>query len=132
MPAGTATRPHTDVDLDAWERDDFLIVRGLLREQEIADLSTTFDELHERGSINGCFQALPVDEARAQGDMLKAYPRMMHPHRVNDVACRFMLHPGVAEVLRRGHHRWRTVWHGGQRAALIGRTGTTFTYDRTP
>jgi phytanoyl-CoA hydroxylase len=98
----TLSRPApavTDEDVAAFARDGFLIVRGLLNAAEVAELRTAFDELHARGNIPGCFKALPVEEARAKGDILLAYPRMMHPHRVSDVAMRFMLHPAFAAVL---------------------------------
>ena len=90
-----------DQDVAAFARDGFLIVRGLLDGGEVRELQTTFDELHACGSIPRCFSALPVEEARAKGDILLAYPRMMHPHRVSDVAMRYMLHPAFNSVLTR-------------------------------
>jgi phytanoyl-CoA hydroxylase len=36
------------------------------------------------GKIPGCFE--PASPEEADGDILKLYPRMMHPHRVNALA----------------------------------------------
>lgn len=85
--------------LRSYQEDGYLVLPGLLSAGEIAELEATFDALHARGSIPGCFQAVPLEEARARGDVLKAYPRMMHPHRVSEVAKRAMLHPAFATVL---------------------------------
>ena len=83
----------------AFREQGYAVLPGLLSPAEVAELAATFDALHARGSIPGCFKAMPVEEARARGDILKAYPRMMHPHRVSDVAMRAMLHPAFAAVL---------------------------------
>lgn len=99
MSAPTAEIAVSPADVSAFARDGYLIVRGLFRLDEVAELQTTFNELHACGSIKGCFKALPVAEAQVQGDILLAYPRMMHPHRVSDVAMRYMLHPAFAAIL---------------------------------
>jgi len=82
---------------DAFERDGFLVERGLLRPEEVESLLRTFMAMHAGGPIPGCFSPVPLDESG--GDILKAYPRMMHPHRVNAVAKQYMLHPRVLQVL---------------------------------
>lgn len=41
----------------------------------------------------------PVREEEANGDILKLYPRMMHPHRVNRLAMDYMVHPKVMNIL---------------------------------
>lgn len=89
----------TQEDVAAFGRDGYLIVRQLFDDAAVAELQTTFDGLHARGSVQGCFKAIPVEKARAKGDILLAYPRMMHPHRVSDVAMRYMLHPAFAAIL---------------------------------
>lgn len=90
-----------DVQVEAFQQQGYLLLRGLLSPAEVAELRETFDGLHARGSIPGCFSAQHLAEARAQGDILKAYPRMMHPHRVDATAMRYMLHPVFAAVLER-------------------------------
>ena len=94
-----AEAPTASTAVESFHRDGYLIVRGLFAAAEVRELQTTFDELYARGSIKGCFNAVPAEEARAKGDILLAYPRMMHPHRVSDVALRYMLHPACDAVL---------------------------------
>jgi phytanoyl-CoA hydroxylase len=90
--------PLTAVDLAAFERDGFAIVRGLFGLAEVDELMAALQALYSRGTVPDCFEAVPLAEAR---DPLDAYPRMMHPHRVSDVAMRWMLHPKLEPILRR-------------------------------
>lgn len=95
----TATLPAPVVHElhDEFARSGYLIQRGLLGAAEVAELSDTFMAMHAGGPIPGCFRPVPL--AESGGDILKAYPRMMHPHRVNAVAKHYLLHPGVLAVL---------------------------------
>ncbi|MEI7026659.1 phytanoyl-CoA dioxygenase family protein [Paenibacillus sp. y28] len=79
-----------------FEQDGFLVVKGLFRE-EVAEIAGEFMRLHAGGPIPNCFH--PVPEEQAKGDALKLYPRMMHPHRVNELAMKYMIHPKVMNVL---------------------------------
>src|SRR5579859_5566918 len=99
METLTAETRLSSEELDSFRENGYLVLPGLLSGDEIAELAATFDALHARGSIAGCFEAVPVEEARARGDILKAYPRMMHPHRVSQVAKHAMLHPAFAMAL---------------------------------
>lgn len=81
----------------AYQEDGYLVVPGLLSNDEIAELQITFQQLHARGSIPGCF-TIGTPEEIAQ-DPLKLYPRMMHPHRISPVAVRYMLHPRIMAIL---------------------------------
>ncbi|WP_409345536.1 phytanoyl-CoA dioxygenase family protein [Paenibacillus sp. MBLB4367] len=80
-----------------FDQEGFLIIRGLFNKEEIDDMKDTFAGMHAKGSIPNCFTSLSPEEAR--GDMLKVYPRMMHPHRVNETAMGYMIHPRVMDVL---------------------------------
>jgi ectoine hydroxylase-related dioxygenase (phytanoyl-CoA dioxygenase family) len=80
-----------------FDRDGYVVVKGMMNAEEVALLTDTFMSLHAGGPITGCFNPIPPEEAN--GDVLKLYPRMMHPHRVNPVAQNFMLHPRVMETL---------------------------------
>ncbi len=64
--------------------------------------------LHDRMDVPGCFHAVP--EEAAGGDPLKTWPRMMHPHRVDDLSLSFIRHPRVVEG-ERTHHLGRRVVH---------------------
>jgi phytanoyl-CoA hydroxylase len=85
------------VDVAAFERDGYAVVRGLFDASEIAELIRTFDELHSRGGIPDCFEAIPNSP---DADPLHVYPRMMHPHRISQVAMAYMLHPKLEPILR--------------------------------
>jgi phytanoyl-CoA hydroxylase len=101
MSTFTAPVNISTEDVTAFGRDGYLVVRNMLDSTAVAELQTTFDGLHAQGSIPGCFKAVSVTKARAKGDILLAYPRMMHPHRVSAVAMRYMLHPAFAAILTR-------------------------------
>ena len=80
-----------------FENQGYVVVRGLFAPDEIELLLDTFMTMHAGGPIPGCFAPKSAEEA--DGDILKLYPRMMHPHRVNDVALRYMLDTRLNEIL---------------------------------
>lgn len=41
----------------------------------------------------------PVPLSESGGDILRAYPRIMHPHRFNEIARRYLLDPRLAAIL---------------------------------
>jgi phytanoyl-CoA hydroxylase len=72
------------------------VARGLFAPAEIDALCAEFAALHAGGPVPGHF------EPRATGttgpaDPLHAYPRVMHPHRINDLALRHLLEPRLRE-----------------------------------
>ncbi len=75
----------------------YVIARGLFPADEVQSLIDTFMGMRAGGPIAGCFA--PVSDEEANGDILKRYPRMMHPHRVNAVALRYMLDVRLATIL---------------------------------
>jgi phytanoyl-CoA hydroxylase len=79
-----------------FERGGYAIVRGLFTRPEVSEMAEEFKAMHARGSIPGCFKALPAERA---SDPLDVYPRLMHPHRVSEVAMRYMLHPKLEPIL---------------------------------
>jgi len=79
-----------------FDDEGYLIVKGLLAD-DAPRIKEEFMRLHAAGPIPGCFQ--PLTEAEANGDVLKLYPRMMHPHKVNRIAFEYMLHPQVMNIL---------------------------------
>src|SRR5215217_5257220 len=80
-----------------FEADGHLVVRGLLAADEIQLLKDTFMAMHARGPVDGYFN--PKTEAEAKGDPLKMYPRIMHPHRFDDTARRYLLDPRLEAIL---------------------------------
>lgn len=93
----TRTRTLTDEQLQAFHHDGYLVIRGLLAPEETRLLLDTFMSMHAGGPIPGCFS--PKSPEAAKGDVLKQYPRMMHPHRVNDVALRYLLDDRIERIL---------------------------------
>jgi phytanoyl-CoA hydroxylase len=85
-PAGTGRR-------EQFERDGYLIVRGLLTPEEAAHLRDYFMEIHRQRAIQG------HNDGLAEGDILHRYPRLVHPHRVDELSRRYMLDPRIFEVL---------------------------------
>nr|WP_221626672.1 phytanoyl-CoA dioxygenase family protein [Cohnella lubricantis] len=78
-----------------FESEGYLIVKGSFREEELAEIDETFEQI-SRAVVPGYFE--PELDGRAD-DPLKRYPRVMHPHRFNDTAKKYMLHKPVMDVL---------------------------------
>jgi ectoine hydroxylase-related dioxygenase (phytanoyl-CoA dioxygenase family) len=93
----SATSALTREQLRAFNDDGYLVVRGLFSATEVGALIDTFMAMHAAGPIPGVFKPVPPEQAN--GDALKIYPRMMHPHRVNDHARRTLLDPRLAAIL---------------------------------
>jgi len=77
-----------------FDEQGYIVVRGLFSREEAETIREHFEELHARGSIEGCFASDPTSH-----DPLKVYPRMMHPHRISDLAMRYMTDDRVFDVL---------------------------------
>ncbi|GIP31518.1 phytanoyl-CoA dioxygenase family protein [Paenibacillus sp. J2TS4] len=80
-----------------FDLEGYTIVKGLLSGAQVEEIKETFMGIHREGPIPGYFH--PVAAAEAAEDILKQYPRVMHPHRFHETAKRYMLHPGVFDVL---------------------------------
>jgi len=89
----------TGIDLkelkDNYERDGFAVARGLFSPEEVEEIKGTFEQIHRNE-----FSKAHDDGVRDPNDPLFRYPRVVHPHRFNAVARRYMLHPGVQDCLR--------------------------------
>ena len=80
---------------ETFDRDGFAIARQLFSPEEVAEIRETFDTLNQPGSVT-----TEGDAIRDRNDPLFRFPRIVQPHRTNDAAKRYLLHPGVAECLR--------------------------------
>ena len=89
--------PETGELYEVFARDGYLVRRGLLAADEVAELLDAVMAMHATGAIPGCFAAVSPEESR--GDILRVYPRMMQPHRVDTTARRYLLHPAILEIL---------------------------------
>jgi phytanoyl-CoA hydroxylase len=82
---------------EQFERDGHLILKRFYRPDEVQLLVDTFMGIHRQGPVEGHFSPKTAEEAN--GDPLKMYPRIMHPHRFNDVALRYLLDDRLEPVL---------------------------------
>ena len=98
----TPNLPET-VDMDAmfasFRQHGYAVARGLLSESEVEEIKSTFDRIADGGPVPGHFE--PGTDEDAREDPLKRYPRVLHPHRFEPVARKYLIHPGVLECLRR-------------------------------
>lgn len=93
----TTTTRLTPSQLKSFDEQGYLVIPGLFTRADIQSLLDTFMEMHAGGPIPGCFS--PKSPEEAKGDILKLYPRMMHPHRVNKMALRYLLDARLGTVL---------------------------------
>ncbi|MCG5218210.1 phytanoyl-CoA dioxygenase family protein [Streptosporangium sp. KLBMP 9127] len=87
-------------DVHAFHEDGFAIVRGLFGDGEVATLREEFMALHAAGPIPGHFTPQP-QEPGTPYDVLRDYPRVMHPHQVNETALRYLLDARLGAVVAR-------------------------------
>jgi len=80
---------------DAFVRDGYAISRGLFSEDECQRFADYFTSMVERGGDGWAEGA--VDPTHP--DPLKRYPRLLQPHRGDDVAFGFMIDPRLKEHL---------------------------------
>lgn len=88
----------SEEDVLAYAEQGYYIGRRVLTEDECDEIIARAEELHARKSVPGCFSA--DDESEADGDPLRVYPRMMHPHRVDERCRHYLTHPAAVAILR--------------------------------
>ena len=94
MASATAIAiPREDVEF--YRAQGYLLARGLFGEAECDHLRTYFRDMVERGG-DGWAEG-EVDPNHP--DPLKRYPRLLQPHRADDVAFKFMLDSRIREYL---------------------------------
>ena len=86
-----------ELDMQSYTRDGFLVVPGLFGTEEVEQLNSHFMSLHARAPLPGLYEPLPAE--KAGGDILKVFPRVMHPHRFDPVSLRWLLDQRVFDVL---------------------------------
>lgn len=81
----------------SFRRDGYLVVRGLVAPDEVRELAAyTEDLMAGRAILPGVTP--PADDASDQERRLH-YERVHMPHRTEEIAERFLLHPRVVDVL---------------------------------
>lgn len=90
--SGYAVTPQQLAD---YQRDGYLIVRGLFSAAEVAEIRGKFDAIGEAGQ--------PIEwhwqPDRTSQDPLARYPRIMHPHRFDTMSKRYLLDQRIHDVL---------------------------------
>lgn len=76
----------TKEQYDRFQADGYVVVRGLYSPEEVQRIETHFMNLNKAGSYPGS-EAIE----RANSDPLKKYPRIMQPHRWDEVSMGWML-----------------------------------------
>ncbi len=85
---------HASV-LEDYERDGFAIARGLFSEAECDRFSTYFTDMLNRGGDGWAEGGVDFDSE----DPWRRWPRLLQPHRGDDVAFGFMVDPRIREHL---------------------------------
>jgi phytanoyl-CoA hydroxylase len=93
----------THEQLQRYERDGFVVMRALLSPAETTNLRERFmqiqrEALDAASPLREYYQ--PQTMEQAGGDILKHYPRIMHPHRFDRLARDAMLDARIERVLR--------------------------------
>ncbi len=102
LVADAPTRAHEpyQVQVDeykAFRRDGYLVIRGLVAPEEVAELAQYTDDLMAgRATLPAI--APPAANATA-AERRHHYERVHMPHRTEEIAERFLLHPRVVDVL---------------------------------
>jgi phytanoyl-CoA hydroxylase len=97
MSTSTATNSISAEQIKLFQRDGYLIVRGMFSREEAKQLTQHYMDMHEQRKIPN-YPYMSMDEAK--GDVLKVYPRIMHPHRFDELSKKWLLEPRIVEVLR--------------------------------
>jgi ectoine hydroxylase-related dioxygenase (phytanoyl-CoA dioxygenase family) len=97
----TLTKP---APLPPSERQRFIdqgyaIARGLFGQAEIDAIVAEFMTMQAGGFIKGHFEPKPQNENRPN-DPLLSFPRVMHPHEINQLALRYLLDDRLEVILR--------------------------------
>ena len=90
--------------LAEFQRDGFLVLRGLFSPEEAAAIRDTFMEEAKNGPVEGLSEIKNGKQTYDAADPLAFYPRMLNPHTrpgsaVGEAAIDFMLHPRLRGIL---------------------------------
>lgn len=77
--------------VDGYARDGFAIARGLFSEEECRRYADYFTAMVERGGDGWSESVVDPDHE----DPLKRYPRLLQPHRGDDLAFNYMVDPRI-------------------------------------
>ena len=75
--------------------EGYLIMKGMFDKEQLAEIESTFEAISHT-TVPGFFEP---ELSESVTDPLKRYPRVMHPHRFNETAKKYLLHQPVLNVL---------------------------------
>jgi phytanoyl-CoA hydroxylase len=78
-----------------FDTDGYIIIKDLFSPLDLSSIEETFEDISQT-TVPGYFEPILDGEIL---DPLTRYPRVMHPHRFNDTAKKYMLHQPVLDVL---------------------------------
>ncbi len=81
----------------AFRRDGYLVVRGLVAPDEVAQLARFTDDMMAGRQVMPGLPSPPADATEAERRLF--YERIHMPHRTCEIAERFLLHPRIVDVL---------------------------------
>ncbi|WP_431046418.1 phytanoyl-CoA dioxygenase family protein [Streptomyces sp. P1-3] len=86
------------LDTTLFHRTGHTVLRGFLPPAEVRGLLAEFTALRAAGPLPGHFEPRPQDPYGPY-DPLRAYPRVMNPHLVSELALRTLLDPRIGRVV---------------------------------
>lgn len=84
------------VDVKGFKERGHVIVSGLFTDSEVAELRQHYMDMRHAGSYDGDFSGV---DSKAT-DPLKAYPRLIHMHRWDQISLDWMLEPRLEAVFK--------------------------------
>ena len=95
----------TAAQREQFDRDGYLVMRGMFSPDEAAHMSDVFMTQAKDGPVEGLSERQCGDKGYDPGDPLGFYPRMMNPHtqperEVGQVGRGFLLNPRLHPILR--------------------------------
>jgi phytanoyl-CoA hydroxylase len=85
----------TEAQKQQFDDEGYIIIKDLFSPLDLTSIEETFEEI-SLTTVPGYFEPVLAGEIQ---DPLKRYPRVMHPHRFNETAKKYMLHQPVLDVL---------------------------------
>lgn len=79
-----------------YAKNGFTVARSLLNREEVDALISHYMKLHEQGFDNG----EEIEARLIEGDPLRQWPRLMHPHKRDETTLRYLLDPRIKSALR--------------------------------
>ncbi|HEX4139351.1 MAG TPA: phytanoyl-CoA dioxygenase family protein [Candidatus Methylacidiphilales bacterium] len=80
---------------ETYDREGYAVARGLFTPAEVEEIKAEFEMLNRTQKDKSHFD----DGIRDANDPLFHFPRVVHPHRFNSLARRYLVHPAVRTCL---------------------------------